>query len=65
MALDEYGTRRVKQWLKNSLEPGLRQVGKLLMQFSQSVYTAEKRFRIVQPSGFLLALLCLLIDGPT
>lgn len=51
MALDEYGTRRVKQWLKNSLEPGLRQVGKLLMQFSQSVYTAEKRFRIVQPSG--------------
>ena len=51
MALDEYGTRRVKQWLKNSIEPALRQTGKLIMQFCQTVYTAEKRFRIVQPSG--------------
>jgi hypothetical protein len=51
MALDEYGTRRVKQWLKNSIEPALRQTGRLIMGFSQAVYTAEKRFRIIQPSG--------------
>ena len=51
MALDEYGTRRVKQWLKNSIEPALRQIGRVIMEFSQTVYTAEKRFRIVQPSG--------------
>ena len=51
MALDEYGTRRVKQWLKNSIEPALRMVGRVIMSFSQAVYTAEKRFRILQPSA--------------
>ena len=51
LALDEYGTRRIKQWMKHSMEPALRQVGKIVMQFSQSVYTANKRFRIVQPNA--------------
>jgi len=51
LALDEYGTRRIKQWMQHSIEPALRQLGKLLMQFSQAVYTANKRFRIVQPSA--------------
>ena len=51
LALDEYGTRRIKQWMKHSMEPALRQLGKIVMQFSQSVYTANKRFRIVQPSA--------------
>ena len=51
LALDEYGTRRVKQWMKNSIEPGLRQLGNVVMQFSQAIYTANKRFRIVQPSA--------------
>ena len=51
LALDEYGTRRIKQWMKHSIEPALRQVGKVVMQFSQSVYTANKRFRIVQPNA--------------
>ena len=51
LALDEYGTRRIKQWMKNSIEPALRDVGRLVMQFSQGTYTAYKRFRIVQPNA--------------
>ena len=51
LALDEYGTRRIKQWMKHSIEPALRQLGKVIMQISQSVYTANKRFRILQPSA--------------
>jgi len=51
LAMDEYGTRRVKQWLKNSIEPALKQLGIVTSQFTQSVYTAHKVFRIVQPSA--------------
>ena len=51
LAMDEYGTRRVKQWMKNSIEPGLKQLGLLVMQYSQSLYTANKVFRVVQPSA--------------
>ena len=43
LALDEYGTRRIKQWMQHSIEPALRQLGRLVMQFSQAVYTANKR----------------------
>ena len=51
LALDEYGTRRIKRWMNNSLEPALKQLGTIVKQFSQSVYTAHKVFRIVQPSA--------------
>jgi hypothetical protein len=51
LAQDEYGTRRVKQWMKNVIEPALKQVGIVVMQYSQAVYTANKVFRIVQPNA--------------
>ena len=51
LAMDEYGTRRIKYWLKNSIEPALRQVGEIVKQYSQEVYTAHKVFRIVQPNA--------------
>jgi len=51
LALDEYGTRRIKQWMTSSIEPALRQTGRVIQQFSQAVYSANKRFRIVQPSA--------------
>ena len=51
LALDEYGTRRIKQWMTTSIEPALKQTGTIIMQYSQSTYTAYKRFRIVQPSA--------------
>ena len=51
LALDEYGTRRVKQWLKSSIEPGLKQLGEVVKEYSQAVYKAHKVFRIVQPNA--------------
>jgi hypothetical protein len=51
LALDEYGTRRIKQWMQNVLEPGLKQLGNVVMQVSQSLYSANKRFVIVQPNA--------------
>ena len=51
LAMDEYGTRRVKQWMKNSIEPALRQVGRIVGQFSQSVYSGHRTFRIIQPNN--------------
>ena len=51
LAMDEYGTRRVKRWLKNSIEPALKQLGVVVAQYSQSIYTAHKVFRLVQPNA--------------
>ena len=51
LALDEYGTRRIKQWMHTSIEPALKQLGNIVMQFCQATYTANKRFRIVQPNA--------------
>ena len=51
LAIDEYGTRRVKQWLKNCIEPALRQMGEVVKQFSQAVYTAHKVVQVVQPNN--------------
>tara|TARA_R110000824_G_scaffold213650_3_gene399901 strand:+ start:10027 stop:12363 length:2337 start_codon:yes stop_codon:yes gene_type:complete len=51
LALDEYGTRRIKQWMNTSIEPGLKQLGTIIMQYSQATYSAHKRFRIIQPSA--------------
>ena len=51
LALDEYGTRRIKQWMNTSIEPSLKQVGNMVLQFSQATYTAYKRFRLIQPNA--------------
>ena len=51
LALDEYGTRRIKQWMSTSIEPALKQLGQVVVQFAQATYTAQKRFRIIQPSA--------------
>ena len=51
LAMDEYGTRRIKYWLRNCIEPALKQVGEVVKQYSQIVYTAHKVFRIVQPNA--------------
>ena len=51
LAMDEYGTRRIKYWLRHCIEPGLRQVGEVVKQYTQGVYTAHKVFRIVQPNA--------------
>jgi hypothetical protein len=51
LANDEYGTRRVKRWMKASVEPSLKQLGLVVKDYAQTLYTAEKVFRIVQPSA--------------
>ena len=51
LALDEYGTRRIKGWMKISIEPALKQLGEVIKQMSQAVYTAPKVFRVVSPDG--------------
>ena len=51
LAMDEYGTRRIKYWLNNCIEPGLRHTGKVVMEYSKSVYTSNKIFRIIQPNA--------------
>ena len=51
LAMDEYGTRRIKYWLKHCIEPALKQVGEVVKQYSQMIYTAHKVFRIVQPNA--------------
>ena len=51
LALDEYGTRRIKQWMSTSMEPALKHLGEIIINFAQATYSAHKRFRIVQPSA--------------
>ena len=51
LAMDEYGTRRIKQWMNGMIEPALRQLGRLVMQFSQAVYQGHKVMRVVQPNN--------------
>ena len=51
LAMDEYGTRRIKQWMGSCIEPALKQLGSVILQFCQATYTANKRFRIVQPNA--------------
>lgn len=51
LALDEYGTRRIKGWMKIAIEPALKQLGEVCKQMSQAVYTAPKVFRVVSPDG--------------
>lgn len=49
LAKDEYGTRRVRSWVTNVLEPGLEHIGKCYQELAQDTYKIHKVFRIVQP----------------
>tara|TARA_Y100000310_G_scaffold91301_1_gene88615 strand:+ start:149 stop:2410 length:2262 start_codon:yes stop_codon:yes gene_type:complete len=51
MANDEYGTRRVKTWMKNSVEPSLQHLGEIVRDYAQSTYKSNKVFRIVEPNN--------------
>ena len=51
LALDEYGTRRIRQWVNSIVEPALEQAGKVFKEIAQFTYTTQKVFRIVQPEA--------------
>ena len=37
--------------MKHCIEPALKQLGSVVKEYSQSIYTAHKTFRIVQPNA--------------
>ena len=49
LANDEFGTRRLKAWMNNVVEPSLEHLGRVFKEIAQSHYSADKVFRIVQP----------------
>lgn len=51
LANDEYGTRRIKSWMHNIIEPALERVGEVHKQLAQTTYKANRIFRIVQPNA--------------
>tara|TARA_R100001594_G_scaffold38491_1_gene69756 strand:+ start:5713 stop:7995 length:2283 start_codon:yes stop_codon:yes gene_type:complete len=51
LAMDEYGTRRIKYWLKHAIEPALAHLGEIVKHYSQALYTAHKVFRVIQPNN--------------
>ena len=51
LANDEYGTRRVKTWMKNSVEPSLQHLGEVVRDYAQATYKFNKVFRIVEPNN--------------
>jgi len=53
LANDEYGTRRIKAWMKQIVEPALEHLGRVFQQTAQAHYTIDKVFRITQPNPYL------------
>ena len=51
LALDEFGTRRIKAWMQSIVEPSLEHIGRVFTQVAQNTYTAHKVFRIVNPNN--------------
>lgn len=47
LAMDEFGTRRLKAYLQSVVEPWLRHIGVVFKEIAQKTYTAHKVFRIV------------------
>jgi len=51
LASDEYGTRRIRQWITNVLEPTMEQLGKVHSMVARQTYDVNKIFRLVQPTA--------------
>jgi predicted transcriptional regulator len=51
LANDEYGTRRIKAWMTNIVEPCLEHLGRVFKDVAQRAYTVNKVFRLVQPEA--------------
>ena len=51
LANDEYGTRRIKAWMGNTVEPALEHLGRVFKEVAQATYKIDKIFRIVQPEA--------------
>jgi hypothetical protein len=50
LAKDEYGTRRIRSWISNVVEPVLEHLGRVFHEYAKDTYSVHKIFRIVQPN---------------
>jgi hypothetical protein len=50
LAKDEYGTRRIRSWISNVVEPALEHLGSVFHEYAKDIYSIHKIFRIVQPN---------------
>jgi len=50
LAKDEYGTRRIRSWISNVVEPALEHIGRTFHEYAKDIYSIHKIFRIVQPN---------------
>lgn len=50
MAVNEFGQQRIKSKLQD-VERSIRRVGQVMLEWSQSYYTIEKFFKVIQPNG--------------
>lgn len=50
LAKDEYGTRRIRSWISNVVEPALEHLGRTFHEYAKDIYSIQKIFRIVQPN---------------
>jgi hypothetical protein len=50
LAKDEYGTRRIRSWISNVVEPALEHLGRTFHEYAKDIYSVQKIFRIVQPN---------------
>ena len=51
LQMDEFGTRRIKSWMQNIIEPALEHLGVIFKDWAQDTYIANKVFRIVSPNN--------------
>ena len=51
LAKDEYGTRRIRAWINNTVEPFLEHTGQIFQEMAKEHYSIQKIFRIVQPGA--------------
>lgn len=49
VAMDEFGTRRIKNWVLNVVDPCLEYLAKVWLPYAKLMYKSKKVFRIVNP----------------
>ncbi len=49
--MDEFGTRRLRSYSQNVINPWLRHVGKVFKEIAQKTYTAHKIYKIISPES--------------
>lgn len=49
VAQDEFGSRRIKAWVRDMFDPALEHLARVWLQMAKLVYSAKKVFRVVNP----------------